>query len=115
MRSGCCSKIETLRFGSATIALLETGVWTSGRDKDFVVNDGRGRNRTPVAYDVKCRLVASARLAVDPEGRPVYGLLQQGAGLVDAPGAVFGTASGCTNLGLDVSRDLAGSSTMPVR
>ena len=59
--------------------------------------------------DVKCRLMAAARPAVDPSGHRAYSVLQQGAGLVDAHAAVYSTASGCANVGLDVNQDLAGT------
>jgi subtilisin family serine protease len=58
--------------------------------------------------DVKCRLMASARPALDATGKPSYTVFQQGAGLVDAYAAVHGTASGCGNPGLNVDLDLAG-------
>lgn len=59
--------------------------------------------------DVKCRLLASARPALASSGKPAYSVFQQGAGLVDAYEAVYGTASGCANQGLDIDRDLAGT------
>ena len=49
--------------------------------------------------DVKCRILASARPAVDDNGDLAYSVFQQGAGLVDAMDAVYGTASGCANRG----------------
>ena len=58
--------------------------------------------------DVKCRLMATARGARNPDGSPGYGILQQGAGLVDAYAAANATVSGCANRGLDIARDLAG-------
>ncbi len=58
--------------------------------------------------DVKCRLMASARPAVDAAGELAYSVFQQGTGLVNAYDAVFGSASGCANRGLDVDLDLAG-------
>ncbi|HUF78174.1 MAG TPA: S8 family peptidase [Thermoanaerobaculia bacterium] len=59
--------------------------------------------------DVKCRLMAAARPAVDSTGDLAYSVFQQGAGLVNAVAAVFSTASGCANVGLDVAADLAGT------
>ena len=50
--------------------------------------------------DVKCRLLASARPAVNDEGELAYSVFQQGAGVVDAMEAVFGDAQGCANRGL---------------
>ena len=63
-------------------------------------------NLTP--DDVKCRLMATARGARNEDGSPGYGILQQGAGLVDAYAAVYATVVGCANRGLDIARDLAG-------
>ena len=59
--------------------------------------------------DVKCRLMASARPAVDDDGSLAYSIFHQGAGQVDAYGAVFAPDSGCANRGLDVHRDLTGA------
>jgi serine protease AprX len=56
---------------------------------------------------VKCRLMASARHATAADGSPAYGILQQGAGLVNAYDAVYSTAADCANHGLDVAADLA--------
>lgn len=58
--------------------------------------------------NVKCRLMSSANPAVRPDGRLAYSVFQQGAGMVDAQDAVYSTASGCANRGLNVSLDLAG-------
>ena len=58
--------------------------------------------------DVKCRLMSSARPAVKPNGTLAYTVFQQGAGLVNANDAVYSTASGCANVGLNVAYDLAG-------
>ncbi len=59
--------------------------------------------------DVKCRLMAAARPAVDARGKPAYSVFQQGAGRVDAYAAVHGAASGCANQGLNIDLDLAGT------
>ncbi len=59
--------------------------------------------------DVKCRLMSAANPAVDDAGNLAYSVFQQGAGFVDAYGAVHSTASGCANQGLDVSQDLSGA------
>ncbi len=56
--------------------------------------------------DVKCRLMTASRPAVAADGTLAYSVFQQGAGLVDAYDAVFGTASGCANRGLDLALDL---------
>jgi hypothetical protein len=58
---------------------------------------------------VKCRILASGKPAVDSRGKLAYSVLQQGTGLVDADAAVNGTASNCANQGLDINADLAGS------
>ena len=58
--------------------------------------------------DVKCRLMASARVGVRQDGGLAYSVFQQGAGLVDAYGAAYSTATGCANQGLDIYQDLAG-------
>ncbi len=58
--------------------------------------------------DVKCRLLASARPALDDLGNRSYSVFQQGAGMVDAYAAVFSTATGCANRGLDLDAELAG-------
>ncbi len=58
--------------------------------------------------DVKCRLMASATGARNEDGSPRYSILQQGSGLVDAYEAVYSTALGCANRGLDIAKDLAG-------
>jgi len=58
---------------------------------------------------VKCKLLASARPAVNAKGKAAYTVFQQGAGLVNALAAVGSGASDCANRGLDIARDLAGS------
>ncbi len=58
--------------------------------------------------DVKCRLMSSARPAVDTFGRLAYSVFQQGAGMIQAWDAAKGTEVGCANSGLDVDLDLAG-------
>lgn len=57
---------------------------------------------------VKCRLMATARPAVKPDGTLAYSVFQQGAGLVNAQHAAYSTATDCANQGLDVWLDLAG-------
>ena len=47
--------------------------------------------------------------ALYPDGAPVFSLWQQGAGRVDASGAVYGDYQGAANQGLDVAADLAGT------
>jgi subtilisin family serine protease len=58
--------------------------------------------------DVKCRLLATARPALDGE-QLTWSVFQQGRGLVHAPDAVYSTETGCANQGLDVGQDLAGT------
>jgi hypothetical protein len=58
--------------------------------------------------DVKCGLMASARVAQRTDGTSAYSVFQQGAGIVNAHDAVYGGHSSCANGGLDVQRDLAG-------
>ena len=58
--------------------------------------------------DVKCRLLRSAKPVVDAGGTTLYSIFQQGAGLVYAPDAVYGDATGCANVGLDIAADLSG-------
>ena len=57
---------------------------------------------------VKCRLMSGAHPAVNANGKLAYTVFQQGAGLVNAHDAVYSTASGCANQGLNVALDLAG-------
>jgi len=58
---------------------------------------------------VKCRILASAKPALNADGTLAYSLLQQGMGLVNAKLAVQGTASNCANQGLNIGADLAGT------
>ena len=59
--------------------------------------------------NVKCRLLASSRPAVNSSGTLAYSVFQQGAGLVNAVSAVNSSATGCANKGLNISADLAGT------
>lgn len=59
--------------------------------------------------DVKCRLMSAAHTAVNPDGTLAYSIFQQGAGQINAYDAVYSTASGCANQGLDIAADLDGS------
>ena len=58
--------------------------------------------------EVKFRLQASSRPAVDETGAVVISIFQQGAGLVDAWRAVFPDLTGVANRGLDLAADLDG-------
>jgi hypothetical protein len=53
--------------------------------------------------------MSSARPAQDENGDPAYSIFRQGAGLVNAYDAVYSTASGCANVGVDVDADLLGA------
>ena len=57
----------------------------------------------PEPDEVKCRLIASARPAVDAQGELAYSPLQQGAGMINAYDAVYSTKLGCANRGLDIT------------
>ena len=59
--------------------------------------------------EVKCRIMASARPAVDEQGELAYSIFQQGTGLVNAYRAVFNDVTACANNGLDIEADIAGS------
>ncbi|MCP4993779.1 MAG: S8 family peptidase, partial [Gammaproteobacteria bacterium] len=61
--------------------------------------------------DVKCRLMYTARPAVDANGDLAASIFQQGAGLVNAYDAVNSTVSGCANQGLDIANDLDPNAT----
>ena len=58
--------------------------------------------------EVKCRLMAAARPALDPERSRAYSIFQQGAGLVNARESAYSTASQCANRGLNLFADLIG-------
>ncbi|HEU5136351.1 MAG TPA: S8 family peptidase [Steroidobacteraceae bacterium] len=58
---------------------------------------------------VKCRIIASAKPAVNSNGTLAYSVLQQGTGLVDAERAVYGTENNCANQGLNITADLNGT------
>jgi subtilisin family serine protease len=58
---------------------------------------------------VKCRIIASGKPAVNPNGTLAYSVLQQGTGLVDAKAAVYGSTNNCANQGLNVTADLNGT------
>lgn len=60
--------------------------------------------------NVKCRLLSSAKPATTPAGTLAYSVFQQGAGLVNAVGALLSNAMGCANQGLNIAADLAGTS-----
>ncbi|NJK79503.1 MAG: S8 family peptidase [Chloroflexaceae bacterium] len=56
---------------------------------------------------VKYRLMGTARPAWNEEtDQPLYSIWEQGAGLVDAQAALFGSTTEATNLGMDIATDL---------
>ncbi|MBN1667702.1 MAG: S8 family peptidase, partial [Anaerolineales bacterium] len=64
-------------------------------------------NLTP--DQVKYRLMYSSAVWVDPvTTEAIYSIWQQGAGRLNAPGAVFEDLDGAANAGLDIWADLAG-------
>jgi serine protease AprX len=58
--------------------------------------------------DIKCRLLATARPALRPDGEHAYSVFQQGAGKVDAVRAVEHTGRNCANQNLDIDLDFFG-------
>jgi subtilisin family serine protease len=68
-----------------------------------------GQNPGLTPDQVKCRIVASGRPAVDSKGKLAYSVLQQGSGVVDAERALAGTVNNCANQGLNINADLAGT------
>ncbi|MEM9290556.1 MAG: S8 family serine peptidase [Acidobacteriota bacterium] len=58
------------------------------------------------ADDVKCRLLATARGALNEDGTPAYSVFTQGAGLIDVEAALDSHRSGCANVGLDIRSDV---------
>ena len=58
---------------------------------------------------VKCRIIASGKPAVNNDGTLAYTVFQQGAGLVDARKAVYGTQNNCANQGLNIAAVRNGS------
>jgi len=84
--------------GTSQAAAVVTGLVALMQQRQWMTPD-----------DTKCRLMASARTATDLYGKPVYTVFQQGAGLINAEAAVYGTAQGCANRGLDIAADIAGT------
>ncbi len=66
------------------------------------------RNPALTPDEVKHRLLSTALASIGHDGSPAYSIFQQGAGRIDAFGAVFAAGTGAANVGLDVSLDLAG-------
>jgi serine protease AprX len=58
---------------------------------------------------VKCKLMSSARAAIDSSGKLAYTVFQQGAGQINAYAAVLNPYTSCANVGLDIAADLAGT------
>ncbi|MDQ2809301.1 MAG: S8 family serine peptidase, partial [Chloroflexota bacterium] len=63
-------------------------------------------NPTFTNNQVKGRIMATARPAVDALGLPVYSIWEQGAGLVNTQQAVLGTINSVANPGMDLATDL---------
>lgn len=59
--------------------------------------------------EVKCRLMDGAHAALTSDGKLAYSVFQQGAGMVNAEGALSSTATGCANHALNIEQDLNGS------
>jgi serine protease AprX len=66
-------------------------------------------NPTLTPDNVKCQLMAAAAPAVTSSGTLAYSVFQQGAGLINAVAAASSTATGCANVGLNITADLAGT------
>jgi serine protease AprX len=60
--------------------------------------------------EVKCRIMDSAKAAKNNDGSLAYSVFQQGAGLINAEGALSSSASNCANSALNIDKDLAGES-----
>jgi subtilisin family serine protease len=58
---------------------------------------------------VKCKLMSSARAAIDAAGKLAYSVFQQGSGQVNAYAAVYNPYTNCGNPGLDIAADIAGT------
>jgi len=84
--------------GTSQSTAVVTGVVALMLQKQWVTPD-----------DAKCLLMTSGRVALNSYGQPAYSVFQQGAGLINAPKAVYGTARGCANRGMDITRDIAGT------
>jgi len=61
------------------------------------------------ADDVKCRIMAGAKSAINSLNQSAYSVFQQGAGLVDVQASLNSTTTGCANIGLDIAQDIAGT------
>jgi len=68
------------------------------------------KNPSITPNEVKMRLLSTALPWVDATTTNAgYSMWQQGAGIVNAPDAVFGNISGAANSGMDIQADLAGT------
>ncbi|MEP7136150.1 MAG: S8 family peptidase [Chloroflexota bacterium] len=68
------------------------------------------KNPSITPNEVKMRLMSTALPWVDATTTNAgYSMWQQGAGIVNAPDAVFGAISGAANSGMDIQADLAGT------
>ena len=68
-------------------------------------------NPTFTNNQVKGRIMATARAAVDANGQLIYSIWEQGAGLVNTQQAVLGTVNSVANPGMDIAADLNTSGT----
>jgi serine protease AprX len=64
-------------------------------------------NPTLTNDQVKYRILSTAHMESDSTtGQPIYTVWEQGAGLLDAPAAVFTNTLGAANVGMDINQDL---------
>nr|WP_232059376.1 S8 family serine peptidase [Kineobactrum salinum] len=59
--------------------------------------------------DIKCKLISSAELAINRDGKLAYSPFQQGNGYVNAVRAVTLGQRGCGNQEMDINVDIAGT------
>ncbi|GAA6205910.1 S8 family peptidase [Thalassotalea sp. SU-HH00458] len=85
--------------GTSQAAAVISGVVALMLDKDPLL--------TP--DDVKCRIMATARLATDASGQLAYSVFQQGAGVVNVKDSLNSVAIDCANTAMNISEDIAGS------
>jgi serine protease AprX len=56
--------------------------------------------------DIKCRLMDSAKTATNSNGGLAFSVFQQGAGMVNALGAIMSTAQDCANQNIDIAQEV---------
>lgn len=59
--------------------------------------------------DIKCKLMSSAELAINNDGKLAYSPFEQGSGYVSATRAITLGERGCGNAGLDIQKDMNGT------